>query len=591
MCGRASLPLVAASVAAFGATVFSGELPLGDLAHDGPPTPEQLSLYLPVTGELDVSAAATVRYRKAGGGEWRTGHPLHRIRPANTEGRKPADAFAGVIWDLEPGAAYEVEVTVKLGDASVVRTLSASTRPLPGPAGPPTKKIEAGATAAQIQAVLDSAQPGDVIQFANGTCEVDKLQIRKGGTGDKPVVIRGETRNGTILKDPTGMIIQVLDVSDVIIENLTLEGSKTDSGTAASSHGINFWSGGKQQKRVTVRNVTISGVDMGIVASGNPEQLLIYDNTLTGNNVWEKDFLETNRTWNDDGIRIPGMGNVAFNNTLSGFGDSLAVIAGAQNAGVHFYRNDIRMTGDDAFEGDYGVRNITFYDNRIHNSMTLISFDPIHGGPAFAFRNIAINVGRAPYKLNNRNTGFFLYNNTVVRTEGCKSGAGWGWVQFDNGPLVAWGYRNNILIYRGPGKLLAMESSGQSFVDFDHNAWYPDRAVWWTKSGGSFPNIATAREKLKPTMPVFSDLTRRHEGDIICEADPFAEPIELGENYLTLIARQYVPALAEQASPRNKGAVIPGVTDGFEGKAPDMGAIIKGRPVPVWGDRSAAKGK
>ena len=161
-------------------------------------------------------------------------------------------------------------------------------------------------------------------------------------------------------------------------------------------------------------------------------------------------------------------------------------------------------------------------------------------------------------------------------------------MQFNNGPLVAWGYRNNILIYRGPGNLLAMESGGQNPVDFTHNAWYPDKAVWWTNSGGSFPNMAAARARLKPTEPVFSGITQRHEGDVICEADPFAEHIELGENYLKQITHQYVPSLAEGSVPRGKGAAIPGVTDGFTGQAPDMGAIITGRPVPKWGDRSAA---
>ena len=108
--------------------------------------------------------------------------------------------------------------------------------------------------------------------------------------------------------------------------------------------------------------------------------------------ISEKRFLESKITWNDDGIRVPGHGNAVFNNTLRGFGDSLAVSQRVENVGIHFYRNDIRMTGDDAFEADYAVRNVTFYDNRTHNAMTHISVDPVYGGPLFAFRNIAINV-------------------------------------------------------------------------------------------------------------------------------------------------------------------------------------------------------
>ncbi|MFC1479609.1 hypothetical protein ACFL6F_03335 [Planctomycetota bacterium] len=560
------------------------DFPLGDLSHDGPATPEQISMYMPVKGELDTSAKAAVRYRETSEEDkWKDAHPLHRIRPKHTAGRTVSDAFAGVITGLKPGVSYAVEVTVTLGEDKQVKKLTAVTRPLPPAAGKATKIIKAGSSSAEVKSVFNGAGPGDVIQFENGTYAVDGLQMKKSGTKEKPIYFRGESRQGVILKDPTGTIIQFLPADNIIIENLTLEGSKTDSGTSAASKGVSFWNGGKQQERTTIRNVTFNGVDMGVVSWGNTKEILVYDCTLLGNNKWEASFINTNLTWNDDGIRVPGSGHAVFNNTLTGFGDSVAVAAGMNNIGVHFYRNDIRMTGDDAFESDYGVRNITFYDNRIHNAMTHISVDPMHGGPFFAFRNIAINIGRGPYKLNNKNTGFFLYNNTVVRTKGR---AGWGWVQYANGPLVAWGYRNNILIFLGGKKLMAMEPRGMNPIDFNHNAWYPEGSVWWSKSGGSFGSMADARKKLAAVKPVFGTCTKRHENDIICEPDPFEEKIEFGADYMKMLTKLYVPKLKEKALPREAGVAIPGITDGFEGKAPDMGAIITGRPLPVWGDRN-----
>jgi len=564
----------------------AANLPLGALSHDGPATPEQISLYLPITGPLGNAAEASVHYRPASGGAWIEAHPLHRIRVENTKGPKPADAFAGVITGLKPGFSYSVMVTVRFGEVSETKTLNAATRALPGSAGAATKVIAAGSTSDQIQTAFNEAKPGDVIQFEKGIYLVDNLQIKRSGTPSKPICIRGESRKGVILKDTSGKILNFLAANDVIIENLTLEGSNSDSGTRAGSRGINFWNGAAPQQRITIRGVTFVGVDMGIVAWGNTKQLLVYDNTLNGNNIWDKKFVQTNLTWNDDGIRVPGTGNAVFNNTLTGFGDSLAVSRGVKNIGIHFYRNDIRMTGDDAFEADYGHRNITFYDNRIYNSMTLVSVDPIYGGPLFVFRNIAINVGRQPYKLNNRNTGFFLYNNTVVRTNGVSSGAGWGWAQPNNGPLVAWGYCNNILIFRGAGNLMAMEPSGQDPIDFTHNAWFPDGKIWWTNSGGCFPTLADTRLKLPATTPLFGKSTRRHENDVISEPDPFIVKVKLGEDYLKQIVTAYTPKLADGAAPRGTGVTIPGITDGFCGKAPDMGAVITGRPIPFWGDRS-----
>src|SRR4030095_11404044 len=86
-----------------------GLLPLGMLLHDGPATPEQISLFLPVTGSLPQTAKATVRYKLTSSSNWITGHPLYRIRPAFSTlpavGSVP-DAFAWPIIDLVPGSAY-----------------------------------------------------------------------------------------------------------------------------------------------------------------------------------------------------------------------------------------------------------------------------------------------------------------------------------------------------------------------------------------------------------------------------------------------------------------------------------------------------
>ena len=140
--------------------------------------------------------------------------------------------------------------------------------------------------------------------------EPNGLQVKCSGTEKNPITIRGESRAGVILKDVSGTILQVLEAKDIIIENLTVEGSNADSGTEANSRGVSFWNGAPPQERITFRHLTFRGVDMGIVAWDDTKQLLVYDNTLSGNNRWEERFLNANLTWNDDGIRVPGLGNV-----------------------------------------------------------------------------------------------------------------------------------------------------------------------------------------------------------------------------------------------------------------------------------------
>ncbi len=555
---------------------------VGELVHDGPPTPEQLSLFVPVTGTIPSDARATVRYRDVASASWSTAHPLHRIRSDFAAG-PAANAFAGIIAGLEDGATYVVEASFSGTGLDMQRSLVTTTRSLPPPSPAATISVD---TTSELIAALASLGPGDVLELASGVYDVDQLVLDRSGTEEQPIVIRGASRDGVVIRDNDDRVLYLLDASHVVIEDLTLVGSESDSDVASSSEGIRFWDG-QAQRDVVIRRVTMLGVDKAVVGEHQLEQIVVYDCTLTGNNVWTQDFLETNRSWNDDGVRLPGQGNVAFNNTLSGFGDSFAMADGVDNVGVHFYRNDIVMTCDDAYEGDYGVRNVSFYDNRVHNAMTLTSFDPIYGGPAYVFRNVAVNLGRQPFKLNNTNTGFFIYNNTVVRTNGYGSGAGWGWVQFNNGALRAWAYRNNLLVWRGDGGLLAIESGGNTPIDFDHNGWFPDGSVWWSNSGGSFATMSAARANVPVTTPLFGTSTKRHDGDVIVEADPFQQPVSLATTYLTRVTTLASPQVAPGSTARNAGVAIPGVTDGFDGAAPDLGALVAGRAAIRWGDRDA----
>jgi hypothetical protein len=545
-------------------------------------TPEQIGLHLIVERALDDDARIDVRYKELVESEWRTAHPLFRIHPdwiADGAPVAPVDSFAGTIFDLSPGTSYDVELTLEEpGSAAQTISLVATTRALP----PPAPAATSTATPADdLQARIDALGPGDVLELAAGTYEVDGLQITGSGSEAEPIYVRGASRADVILHDASGAIIQVLDVSHVVIENLTLEGSGTDSGTDASSVAVSLWSGGDPQANITVRGVDVRGTDVGIAAAGATSGLLVYDNDLRGNNVWTDPFLHTNLTWNDDAIRIPGEGNVAFENTLHGYGDVFSFANGVFTAANYVYRNRITMSGDDAFESDYATRNLGFYDNHITNVATFLSCDPVWGGPLYAFRNVVINTFRGPLKLNNTNTGFLVYSNTIIRTEGR---TGWGWVQFNNGDLRGWAYRNNLLVYRGSsGSLMAIESGANDPIDFTNNAWFPDGSVWWSSSGGSYGSIDAARSGLPATSPLFGTSTARHDGDVVLASDPFAATIVLGSDHLTEHTSSEVPELPTGSAAQGAGTAIPNVTDGHSGAAPDIGAIIAGRALPHWG--------
>lgn len=567
----------------------TGTLPVGTLAHDGPATPEQISLFLPVTGSLPQTATATVRYKQSSFSTWITGHPLFRIQPALSAvpnvGSVP-DAFAWPIIDLTPGTSYDVEVSVTSGGITDVRTASFTTRSLPPAAGVPNKTITAGSSSSTIQAAFNSLNPGDVIQFQNGTYNLNGLSLDRSGTLNSPIVIRGQSRAGVVLSAPAGRVLYMLNASNVILENLTLQGSGVDTGSP-NSVGIQFYDGSPTQDHVTVRNVTMNGVDVGIKAYHEITSFLAYDNTLTGNNVWTSSFIDTNITWDDDGINVPGFGNCVFNNTLRGFGDSFSVDTQqltTDSVGIHFYRNDVKMGGDDGFEADGGHRNISFYDNRLENTMSFLSLDPLFGGPLLFARNISINVGRTPFKWNSQNSGQFIYNNTIVETEKKGGNDTSGWYQPNNGEQRSYGFRNNILIFRGPAARYTpwLESGGHDPIDWTNNSWFPNTGIQWS---GVWANLAAAQAGIASTTPIFSGATKRLTNDNITVSDPFVTPIALGANYYTEITTAYTPILANSTAPKNSGVAIPNITDGFSGAAPDRGAIISGKSIPQYGDR------
>jgi hypothetical protein len=547
-----------------------------------------------VTGALPDTATATVRYRRTGSQQWLTAHPLFRVRPAFSEfpiaGGAVQDVFAWPLIDLTPGVSYDVEVAVNSAGSVNVHTLTHTTRALPGAAGSPNKTAN---SALSIANQLAGLNPGDVLEIAAGTYNVDNLTVSRSGTAAQPIYIRGASRTGTVLQDTNGAILS-LRASDIVVENMTLQGAGSDGGVSSPHTGISLGTAGST--RITVRNLNVLGVDKGINSSVETTQTLVYDNTLVGNNLWQLspvNFLQSNITWDDEGIKLPGQSNVAFQNTISRFGDTFAYAShnsGAEtnNFNIHYYRNEIRNSGDDAIEADHGRRNLTWYDNRIHNSMNCDSLDPLYGGPWVSARNICINPYRSRiHKWNNNNTGQFLYNNTVINTKSSdKLTTGRdvaNWYQPNNGEQRAYGYRNNIQVYLGDGQSVWLESGGHDPIDWTHNSWFPDRQIQW---GPIFANLAAAQSGLANTTPVFSGTNRRMQNDNITDSNPWTTQISLGQDSLTEVTATYTPILSPGTAPKNSGAVIPNITDGFSGAAPDRGAIIAGRPIPQYGDCS-----
>ena len=151
-----------------------------------------------VAGDADGDATAALEWRRVGEPAFRAGHPLARIAPA---------AFVGSLFFLDPGATWEVRVTLSDPDGvtgaptatttvatrspllaqPTLRTLYVAPPPLGDDGNPGT---DPGAPLATVQAAADLAQAGDLISIAPGIYR-EEVTVPTSGSAAQPIVFRG----------------------------------------------------------------------------------------------------------------------------------------------------------------------------------------------------------------------------------------------------------------------------------------------------------------------------------------------------------------------------------------------------------------
>src|SRR6185369_7838471 len=84
-----------------------------------------------------------------------------------------------------------------------------------------------------------------------------------------------------------------------------------------------------------------------------------------------------------------------------------------------FYGNEVVSAYDNGIELDEGEGNLRALRNRFTNTYATISFQPVFGGPAYAIRNVVVNVAHEQMKFHGIGSatgpsGVLVYNNTFV---------------------------------------------------------------------------------------------------------------------------------------------------------------------------------
>lgn len=539
---------------------------IGDPVLDRP-TLHSLGVHWIIRGQATVK----LEYRKQGDSNWRRAPNLFRVAPKTHLAAKhgsllnvPDDAtlHAGSAVLLDPDTPYELRLT--LGDTQKI--LSARTRA--EPRAPSDARVlhvtpgEAGGSGTTsdpfrgLAAAQSAAQPGDIL-LLKGTFPTT-LQIIRNGEPSRPIIWRGDgtaviDAQGTADKRPPAAILATT-AHDVWFENLTLRNA--DYGISAND-----------STRLVIRRCRIEQVDYGITATRNTkadcEDFFITDNVISGPSTWPRTKgIEPAR-----GVQVTGSGHVIAYNRIRGFADAINTYGSARCDSIDIHNNDVSELTDDGIELDYSTRNVRCFHNRITNAYHGISAQPVHGGPAYIFRNTMHNIAATPFKLHNRTSGVLMLHSTVLKTgrpvaistpeeiRNCLS-------------------RNNLFV--GTAAPYAFESSApMTNCDFDHDAF----------AGGPFASALKwngkryrTPEDVRANAPVYKHML------LIDAAKTFASGATPPDSF----DKQAQPAdlrLSPNSAAIDAAQPLPGFNDTFSGKAPDLGAFELDALIPHYGPR------
>jgi hypothetical protein len=587
-----------------------------------PPTLICLGFEWPISGDENRNASVAVEYRKAGRKKWRPALPLLRMGGERVYNRAVGldyacpPLFAGSIFDLKPGTAYECRFTMKDPDGvqgPAVRKLSVRTRREPaayrkgrvlhvyppGFKGKKKKPAFTGLKAAYCRAgggdwdVLSEkkVRPGDIIEVHAGLYKSDRFRyndplgipfhgtyvLTAKGTPGKPVVIRG-AGDGDAVFDGAGCY-RLFDVSAAdyhIFENLTFRNCD-----------IAFFAGLKDvigSSGLAVKNCRFENVAMGVTTQyAGSRDFYIADNTFIGRE--DPSVLKGWYPPEDNpgkklvsyyAVKVYGQGHVVCHNRISRFHDGICVCThgspdpALKCVSIDFHNNDISHVADDFIEADGGVHNIRVFRNRCFNDFV---------------RNIVYHVPwGVAFKFKAQPAGVLVYHNTV-----CAENT-------NTARMSNVHFRNNLFLGTDhPERQIWHLCTNTAYSTMDYNGFRPNKnGVPQFQYKAPLKGKRFDYDLKKLDTRLYKDLAEFHKGtgheahgrvvdyNVFKKAamPDFSKPGKI-----------YSPdgfdfSLKPDSRAVDAGCALPNLNDGHAGKGPDLGALESGRPVPVYGPRT-----
>lgn len=546
-----------------------------------PSTYHSVAVRWPIVGDSNRTARVTLHYKEAGQEDWVQGYPLFRPMPERISADNLVPGgwlFAGSVVDLTPASDYIVRLTLQDEDGVIangasspelVKEIRVSTRAEPGEVRPertfyvvPEQGIGGDGSPERpfrgLEAAEANAQPGDLFVLRPGLYSVPGHRILTSGRSGQPIVYRGE--DGAIL-DGAGSDV-LLDANDTAhrwFEGLVFQNADRLLTADKARHLV------VRQNRF---NFTQYGITSRWATYAEAQYNAVLDNVFQGVTTWPR----SRGIEEVYGVELTGSGHVIAYNLFRNVGDAVHNGDRGRLSASDIYGNEIVTCTDDGIETDYSDTNVRVFRNRITNCFAGITGQPVHGGPVYIFRNAIYNTQYAPFKLHNHTSGMLLFHNTSVRA-GIPFNIQPGRETVSN--VVT---RNNIFVGT---KSPALRSTGRMIEnDFDSDgyAWgigAGDFAVWNDRRYRSLGDAKTSK-RLYRSRGAYSLYNHR------TFMDGFLPPSKYQDEYREA---DNVPLLRPDSQAIDKGEVIPNFSDGFSGRAPDLGCCDLTEGLPVYGPR------
>lgn len=556
----------------------------GSLFYLEPDTPYEVRLTLADPDGVTGRAERTLEVRTRAEPEPDSAGRVFHVYPPGYDGPREEPAFGGLL------AAYYTEA---LG-GDWARASPARVRP------GDTILVHAG-----VYRDHDRADYSHEIMSNYTTCcgtpWDGTYYLTRSGTAERPIAIKA-AGDGEVVFDGDGndVLFNVMGADHLYFEGITFRNTNT-----AIEAGLKHIAGAEG---LTVKRSRFEDVGVAIHSDySGSKNFYIADNVMIGRHdpdaltgwleqwPWADlpDFEERRRLRSYYAVSIYGSGHVVAHNRVSRFHDGLdhatyGMPDGYPNVprermpvSIDVYGNDVSNVHDNCFEADGAMHNIRIFDNRCFNAATgAMSPQPVFGGPVYFLRNVVYNGVYGPLKIHADPSGIMVLQNTYVGEVAQIT------------PASNMHFRNNLILGQNARPAVFAIDTYTPYSSSDYNGFMPNAgseySYQWTAPDGDAANFESERPVRRfATLAEYAAATGQDTHSIELDYSVFrdAAPPDFSDPTRLYSADEVDLRLRPGSAAVDAGTPLPGVTDGYSGEAPDLGAYESGAPLPQYGPR------